>query len=568
MHTTTHKAKLDVKELLPASAVQKRSLLDRAATLPSINLTDYQVCDLEQILIGGFSPLSGFMTEEEYKSVVNAMRLPSGEIFPMPITLDIADAHFALGDEVMLADKYGLPLAILKVESIFRPDRAHEAQMVFGTLDEKHPGVYRLTREVEPVIIGGPVVGIQLPTRHDFAELRKTPRELRAHFSANGVEKVIGFQTRNPVHRAHFELMKRAAENVGGHILLHPTVGLTKEGDIDYITRVRAYKKLHEARMKEFATLSLLQLAMRMGGPREALWHAIIRRNYGCTHFIVGRDHAGPGNDSEGKPFYAPYAAQELVKKFEKDIGISIITSQEMVYAVAEKRYKPMNEVREGEEIGKISGTQFRGMLGGEGAVPEWFSFPEVIEELKRGHRQALKSRGIAIFFTGLSGAGKSTIATILYTKLLEVQDRKVTLLDGDVVRLHLSKGLGFSKEDRNTNIRRIGFVANEVVKHGGIAICSAVAPYRESRDENRELIRKNGTYIEVHVATPLAVCRERDVKGLYKKAEAGLLKGLTGVDDPYEAPEAAELTIDTSGLSPIEAADLILSYLSEHNLA
>ncbi|MDR3570891.1 MAG: bifunctional sulfate adenylyltransferase/adenylylsulfate kinase [Candidatus Pacebacteria bacterium] len=544
-------------------AEQKKELTE----LPRITLTERQRFDLEQILCGGFAPLTGFLNEKDYNAVVETMHLASGDIWPMPIVLDQPEDHGRkIGDRLILCDTYGNPIAFFTVESIYTPDKKKEARLVFGTEDLAHPGVKYLMQDTGAVYIGGPVELINYSPVHDFKELRRRPAELKEFFKQKGWSKIVAFQTRNPMHRAHYELVTRAAKEHGANILVHPTVGLTKEGDIDYVSRVRAYKRLVSGRMGDYAVLSLLPIAMRMGGPREALWHAIIRRNYGATHFIVGRDHAGPGNDSNGNPFYDPYAAQNLAKKHENEIGIVIVPMKEFAYVESENAYIAADQLQPGQTQKTISGTKFRQMLRNGEAIPEWFSFPEVVEELRIAIKKE-QQRGVVLFFTGLSGAGKSTIAHILYHKLLERQDRSVTLLDGDIVRLHLSKGLGFSREDREINIARIGFVAGEIAKSGGIAICAAIAPYRDSREQNRRSIEKKGTYVEIFVKASLETCEARDTKGLYKKARAGLLKHFTGIDDPYEEPENAELTIDTQQKTAEEAAEEIFSFLAAHGI-
>jgi len=540
---------------------------DEIASLPRLNLNDRQIYDLELIINGGFEPLEGFLNENDYLSVLEGMKLKNGKLWPIPINLDVsADSVYKAGDEVVLCDQYGEMLAVLSIESVYKPDKKKEAEKVFGTTDKKHPGVFYLFERTEDLYIGGNLKKVALPQRYDFSELRHTPEDLKKIFKENGWKNIVGFQTRNPIHRAHFELMKRAAEENNAQVLIHPVIGVTKEGDFDYITRVHAYKAVKKHYMNDFAELSLLPLAMRMAGPREALLHAIVRKNYGCTHFIVGRDHAGPGDDSNGEPFYGAYDAQELAKKYEEELGIKIISFNEMVYVEEEKRYIPSGEAKDGQTIKKISGTKLRKILRNNDAVPEWISFPEVIDELKRGVEKE-KRKGFTIFFTGLSGAGKSTVAHKLYTKLLEVQDRSVTLLDGDVVRQNLSKGLGFSKADREANVERIGFVANEITKHGGIAICSVIAPYEKSRRVNRELISSNGTYIEIYVSTPIGVCKNRDPKGLYKRVEAGKIKNFTGIDDPYEEPKSADMELDTEKDTSSECADMIIAYLKESSL-
>ncbi len=535
--------------------------------LQRITLSERQLYDLYQILIGGFAPLIGFLNKEDYISVVEHMRLADGKLWPIPIVLDQKRGHgHIVGEKVILCDIYGNPIALLTIESIFTPDKTHEARMVYGTTNFEHPGVAYLFNKVDDEYLGGKVTPIRQMPIFSFEDLRHTPAKLKERFQKGGYDKIIAFQTRNPIHRAHFEIMQRAAKKYEAHLLVHPVAGITKEGDIDYISRVRSYKQLYEKRMGNSATLSLLSIAMRMAGPREALWHTLIRKNYGATHFIIGRDHAGPGKDSNGRPFYGPYDAQKLVQLFVDEIGIVIEAVPEMVFVENKGGYFPTNEVQPNDIIRNISGTEFRKMLRDGEDIPEWFSFPEVVKELRSAVEKE-KRRGVTIFFTGLSGAGKSTVAHILKQLLLERQNRSITLLDGDVVRQNLSKGLGFSREDRNTNIERIGFVAGEIARHGGIAICAAIAPYQESRDRNRQLIEQFGTYLEIFIKTPLSVCEQRDTKGLYEKARAGLLKNFTGIDDPYEEPSSADLVIETTKMLPEEAAEKVYRILMDRGI-
>lgn len=544
------------------SAAQEKEL----TLLPRLTLSDRQLFDVEQILVGGFAPLIGFLNEADYHSVVEDMRLTDGSLWPIPIVLDVPRTHgYTIGDKIVLCDRFGNPIAFFTIESIYSPDKQYEAQKVYGTQNPEHVGVKYLFDKTYDVYLGGPVTLIARPPSHDFKELRFTPAELRARIKELGHERVVAFQTRNPIHRAHYELIRRNAEALDALALVHPVVGITKEGDIDYVSRVRAYKRLVEKRMKDFAILALLPIAMRMAGPREALWHALIRKNYGATHFIIGRDHAGV-KDAKGVSFYGPYDSQELVLKFKDELGIGIIPMKELAYVPSKETYIPTDELVPGEETQTISGTEFRRMLREGTDIPEWFSFPEVVEELRVAMKKE-EDKGAVVFFTGFSGAGKSTIAHILYQRLLETQNRTVTMLDGDVVRLNLSKGLGFSHDDRNLNIERIGYVASEIARHGGIAICAAIAPYRESRDANRHRIEKEGTYIEVYVKTPLDVCESRDTKGLYGKARAGLLSQFTGIDDPYEVPNNPEITIDTTSINAEDAAEVIYQYLEHKKL-
>ncbi len=535
--------------------------------LKRFNLKDRQLFDLELLMVGGFAPLEGFMNETEYQSVVSDMRLGDGSLFPIPIVLDIPDsADFAEGESILLCDPFGNPLATMEVNSRYQPNKLREAEAVYGTTDMLHPGVRYLLNQMHDTYIGGKITKLQLESRHDFKDLRYTPAELKAVFKEKGWDTVVAFQTRNPMHRVHFELVKRAHEKTGAPVLVHPVVGMTREGDIDYITRVHTYRVVCEKYGKDFTFLALLPLAMRMAGPREALWHMIVRKNYGATHFIVGRDHAGPGKDSNGKPFYEPYEARDIAEKYATEIGIEVVPSDELAYSAKREEYVSTDQLETDEEVLGISGTEFRQKLFAGEAIPEWFSFPESISELQVGVAKQ-KRRGVTIFFTGLSGAGKSTIANIVAGKLLEMQDREITLLDGDVIRNHLTSELGFSKEHRDLNVQRVGYVASEITKHGGIAVCSLIAPYQQARDKAREMVEERGTFVEVFVSTPLAVCEERDVKGLYKKARKGLIKQFTGIDDPYEEPIRAELVIDASLDDPGKNADKVIEYLVQKTI-
>jgi sulfate adenylyltransferase len=532
---------------------------------PSWDLTQRQICDLELLMSGGFSPLHGFMTRADYDGVCNNMRLKSGVLWPMPITLDVTE-EFAKkltpgSSKVALRDAEGVMLGVLNVEEVWQADKKAEAKAVFNSTSNAHPGVdYLLTRS-NPWYVGGKVEGVQMPSHYDFRSLRLTPAELRAEFARLGWRRVVAFQTRNPMHRAHQELTLRAAKQVEANLLLHPSVGMTKPGDVDYFTRVRCYQLLIAKYPQGTAKLSMLPLAMRMGGPREAIWHALIRKNHGCTHFIVGRDHAGPGNDTDGKPFYGPYEAQELFKKNENDIGVTMVPFNMMVYLEDEDRYVPDNEVKNGSRVLNISGTELRRRLNEGGEIPGWFTYPEVVHELRRSYPPR-HLQGLTVFFTGLSGSGKSTIANVLLNKFLEMGGRPVTLLDGDLVRKHLSSELGFSKEHRDINIKRIGYVASEITKNGGIAICAPIAPYDSVRRHVRQMVEPNGGFILVHIATPIETCEQRDRKGLYAKARAGILKEFTGISDPYEEPKDAEVVINTAELSPEEAAQEIILHL------
>jgi sulfate adenylyltransferase len=550
---------------LLVNSEQAAELKSHSRDWPSWDLTARQVCDLELLLNGGFSPLRSFMTRADYESVCHNMRLVDGTLWPMPITLDVTE-EFARSlkpgsSKVALRDPEGVMLAVLDVEDVWQPDRAAEARQVFGTQSRLHPGVDYLLHKANPWNVGGKVIGLQMPTHYDFRALRLTPAELRAEFARLGWRRIVAFQTRNPMHRAHQELTFRAATQVEANLLINPSVGMTKPGDVDYFTRVRCYELLLSKYPAGTVKLALLPLAMRMGGPREAIWHGIIRKNHGCTHFVVGRDHAGPGNDENNRPFYSPYEAQELFKKHEADLGVTMVPFNMMVYLEDEDKYVPDNEVRNGSRVLNISGTELRRRLNEGREIPGWFTYPEVVRELRRSfpprHRQ-----GLTIFFTGLSGSGKSTIANVLLTKFLETGGRPVTLLDGDIVRKNLSSELGFSKEHRDINIRRIGYVASEITKNGGIAICAPIAPYDAVRRQVRHMIEPVGGFVLVHISTPLEVCEQRDRKGLYAKARAGIVKEFTGISDAYEVPTDAEVVINTADLSPEEAAQEIFLHL------
>ncbi len=548
-----------LKELyLGESVAEEEKLI--AGNYPSWDLTPRQLCDIELLLNGSFSPLSGFLGSKDYQSVVEKMRLSSGMLWPMPINLDVT-SKFAdsleQGNMLALRDQEGVLVATMEIEEIWKPDKIAEAEQVYGTSMEAHPAVHYLLHQTGDVYISGELRGVEPPTHYDFKLLRDSPSELRGRFRKLGWRKVVAFQTRNPMHRAHQEITYRAATMHEANLLVHPVVGMTKPGDVDHYTRVRCYEKILERYPEQTTTLSLLNLAMRMGGPREAIWHAIIRKNYGCTHFIVGRDHAGPGNKPDGTPFYEPYEAQELYEKFHDEMDITMVPFQQMVYVEDRAQYIPVNETTNEMKVANISGTEFRRRLREGLDIPEWFSYGEIIQELRKIYPPK-HQQGFTVFFTGLSGSGKSTIANALLVKMLENGNRRVTILDGDVVRKNLSSELGFSKEHRDLNIKRIGYVAAEITKNGGVAICAPIAPYEKTRKEVRSMIEEGGGFVEIFVNTPLEECEKRDRKGLYAQARAGKIKGFTGIDDPYEVPKDPEMVIDTLHLSAELAAHRI----------
>jgi sulfate adenylyltransferase len=540
-----------------------------AAELTSWDLTPRQICDLELLMNGGFYPLKGFLTEGDYNSVVDYMRLENGKLWPMPITLDVSQEFsdsLKIGQNIALRDQEGVILATITVTDSWLPKKKREAEVVFGADDLAHPAVDYLYNKAGPVYLGGPITGIQEPVHYDFRNRRDTPNELRAYFHKMGWRRVVAFQTRNPLHRAHQELTFRAAKGAEANLLIHPVVGMTKPGDIDHFTRVRCYEAVLDQYPSSTTAMSLLNLAMRMAGPREAIWHGLIRANHGCTHFIVGRDHAGPGKNSAGEDFYGPYDAQELFRNFQDEIDVEMVDFKNMVYVQERAQYELADEVEEGSTVLNISGTELRRRLSEGLDIPEWFSFPQVVTELRKSRPPRAK-QGFTVFFTGFSGSGKSTIANALMVKLMEMGGRPVTILDGDIVRKNLSSELGFSKEHRDLNIRRIGYVASEITKNGGIAICAPIAPYATTRRAVREDVEAFGAFVEVHVATSIEACERRDRKGLYKLARAGKIKEFTGISDPYEVPKKPELKLETEGVAVDTCAHQILLKLESVGL-
>ncbi|WP_281983603.1 bifunctional sulfate adenylyltransferase/adenylylsulfate kinase [Thalassorhabdomicrobium marinisediminis] len=542
-----------------------------AGELVSHDLTPRQICDLELLMNGGFNPLKGFLSEEDYNGVLDNMRLADGTLWPMPINLDVSEdfaASLEIGQDIALRDQEGVILATMTVTDRWEPNKSREAEKVFGADDDAHPSVNYLHNQAGKIYLGGPVTGIQQPVHYDFRARRDTPNELRAYFRKMGWRKVVAFQTRNPLHRAHQELTFRAAREAQANLLIHPVVGLTKPGDVDHFTRVRCYEAVLDKYPQSTTSMSLLNLAMRMGGPREAVWHGLIRKNHGCTHFIVGRDHAGPGKNSKGEDFYGPYDAQDLFREHEAEMGIEMVDFKHMVWVDERAQYEAIDEIEDKDNVTilNISGTELRRRLQEGLEIPEWFSFPEVVKELRRT-RPPRSKQGFTVFFTGFSGSGKSTIANALMVKLMEMGGRPVTLLDGDIVRKNLSSELGFSKEHRDLNIRRIGYVASEITKNGGIAICAPIAPYATTRRAVREDVENFGAFVEVHVATSIEECERRDRKGLYKLAREGKIKEFTGISDPYDVPEDPELRVETENVAVDNCAHQVILKLESMGL-
>jgi sulfate adenylyltransferase len=541
-----------------------QELKQASLDLPSVTLSQRQLCDLELLICGAFTPLTGFMDQQTYEQVLEHARLPEGSVWPMPITLDVGEdlaERLSAGDRLALRDSEGFMLAVLTVSDIWTPDRDREAALVYTTGDRSHPGVAYLKEQVRPVYVGGTVEGTELPTHYDYEDLRHSPQDLRHLFHRLGWRRVVGFHTTRPMHRLAREITLAAAKRSQAHILLHPVVGIGSPRDLSRFARVKCYQALQKYYPHGLTTLSLLPLATRMAGPREAVWHAIIRRNYGCTHFIVGADHASPPDEGRGR-FYPPYDAQQQLGQVESEIGIDMVAFKRLAYSPGRARFVEVDESKDAEDTSESFTDSLLARRLSEGEdIPAWFTYPEVLSALRQVYPPRHRM-GITLFFTGLSGSGKSTLARILYGKFIEDGKRPTTLLDGDVVRRNLSSELGFSKEHRDLNVRRIGFVASEITKNGGVAICAPIAPYTSTRRAVRELIEEHGAMIEIHVATPLEVCEQRDRKGLYAKARKGLIPEFTGISDPYELPEHPELRIDTSDRSPMEAAQEIFLFL------
>lgn len=538
-----------LKDLLARDAPMHDELEAEAEKLPAVVLTERQLCDLELILNGGFSPLEGFMNQKDYNGVVDNLRLASGALFSMPICLDVDEKQIKLkkitpGARITLRDfRDDRNLAILTVDDVYKPDKNKEAKEVFGG-DEEHPAVEHLFEQMEDFYVGGQVQAVNRLNHYDYVALRYTPAELRAHFNKLGWTRVVAFQTRNPMHRAHRELTVRAARSRQANVLIHPVVGLTKPGDIDHFTRVRVYQALMPRYPNGMAVLGLLGLAMRMGGPREAIWHAIIRKNHGATHFIIGRDHAGPGKNSAGQEFYGPYDAQHAVEKYKSELGIEVVEFQMMTYLPDTDDYRPKDEVPPGVKTLDISGTELRRRLRTGGDIPEWFSYPEVVKVLRESNPPRAQ-QGFTIFLTGYQNSGKDAIARALQVTLNQQGGRSVSLLLGETVRHELSSELGFSREDRDKNIGRIAFVAGELTRAGAAVIAAPIAPFEAPRKAARELISQYGSFFLIYVATSLEYAEKTDRRGVYARARRGSVKGFTGVDDPYEAPLKPDLRVD-----------------------
>jgi sulfate adenylyltransferase len=561
--TTPHGGEL--KHLI-VSEERAAVLKEIASKLPDITLEDSHMCDLELMATGAFSPLEGFMVRADYEAVIDRMRLQDGTLWPIPVCLDISETRartLEAGQSVALRDPEGFLLAILHIEDIWSIDKSKEIERIYQNAEKSHPGVAHLTKQTKDYYVGGKVEVISLPLHYDFRQLRLSPREVRREFNKLGWRRVVGFQTSRVIHRPQFELTLQAMRKARANILLLPNVGVTRTEDFDYYTRVRCYREVMRQYPPETHLLSLLPHFMRYAGPREAILNAIVARNYGCTHFVVGPNHASHLEPGKAANVEQGRVIGDLMDAVGEDIGVSVLHFDEMVYLPFEDEYRLSNTIEKGTKTISLNGNDIRNRIRSGRNVPGWASFPEVLDELRKAYPPPSR-QGFTLFFTGLSGAGKSTIAKVVFSKMLEMGQRPVTLLDGDIVRQNLSSELNFSKEHRDINVRRIGFVATEITKNRGIAICAPIAPYAHTRSEIRRAIEAHGGFVEIHVATPLQECEKRDRKGMYAKARAGLIKGYTGIDDPYEVPQTPELSIDTSGITPDEAAQEILLFLGQ----
>ncbi len=556
---------------------QAEELKRASVEFPSIDLDHRQTCDLELLLNGGYSPLRGFMGRADYDSVLKDMRLANGAFWPMPIMLDI-DAKTAAslnpGMRVALRDLEGFMLAVLTVSDTWEADRSAE-------ISAKVTG---LTQSARTHYLGGGLQGLAQPVRHDYASLWLTPQALRDFFIRHGWQRVAAFKTQRALHRAEHDFTQQAAAEHQASLLISPIMSTIRSDTLDYHNQMRCYQAVMPHYPASTTTLALLPLTLRgavssgirppwmaevskmqehffdlplvtlalpcAAGVRELLWHAMVYRNHGCTHLIIDQRDLPDGTDLDG--LRSGFAA------FQKEIGVELIMMPPLVYVEDRAQHMPKDKVPEGARVIDFSGVELRRRLTEGLEIPPWFSYAGVLQALRQA-QPARSQRGFTIFFTGLSGAGKSTIAKALMIKLLEMGGRNVTLLDGDVVRKHLSSELGFSKEHRDINVRRIGYVASEITKHGGIAICAPIAPYTAMRRAVREMIEPLGGFFETYICTSIEVCEGRDRKGLYAKARAGLVKEFTGISDPYEVPEHPEVMLDTSVLSVDEAVQQIL---------
>jgi sulfate adenylyltransferase len=518
-----------------------------------ITLDERNLNDLEMFFLGAFDPLQGYNTFENFNSIVTHGCLEDGTIWPIPFVLPVPECLLTKNNNSVsthsnvflnVRDVLGTIVARVSVVDCYKVNIDVYGQLLLETSDTNHPFMdYLHNNHRDSVYVGGNITPI-CPIKHfDFIQYRQNTKQVKDMIRHDHWDAVIGFQTRNPMHKSHFELTRQAVSEVQKELetsntssarvllLITPSCGVTQPGDIDSATRIRCYQKIlpyYKDLYNIDVKLVVLPLTMRMAGPKEALWHALIRQNFGCTHFIIGRDHAGPSClQKNGKSFYEPYAAHALLKSFATKLKIIPILSMNMVYVPDKKQYVQENLLPPNASYEQLSGTKFRTALQNREPIPEWFSFPTVLEELKKVYHPRYQ-QGFCIYFTGLPCSGKSTLAKAVSARLeeRESENRHVSILDADIVRLHLSRGLGYSKQDRSVNVQRIGYVASLITYHYGIVLVANIAPYAADRLSNRRLITNaGGGYIEVYVSTPLSICQTRDVKQHYKNARLGVLK-------------------------------------------
>lgn len=517
-----------------------------AASLDSVALSPIQLAELALILNGAFQPLQGYMAEADYDSVLRALRLANGRCFPLPVALDLdmtTARTMETGKRIALRDGEGVAFAVLTVENVWRKDTARESQILGVDDDTDRRGSY---------YVGGKVEGIRLPAHPFFAQLRPTPAALQQRIQERGFNRVLGVESAGAIHRHEHEIVTAAAAELDAAILLNPAIGTPDPDNQAQVVMIKCLLAVLPYFPPRTTLLALLDYPARKAGLREFLMQAILRKRCGATHFIM-RDITQRMIDSDARlQSCLGEIEMEAVAWPERSLsstgrGIAGAPRAERT----DKQFDPVQLVenlRRGEDL------------------PEGYTFPQVATVLE-AHYRPLKRSGFTLFFTGLSGSGKSTIAKIVQARVAERDPRPVTLLDGDIVRRKFSKGLGFSKQDRDTNVRRIGAAAADITKGGGIAICCPIAPYAETRKAVRGMIEPHGAMIEIHVATPIDVCERRDPKGLYKKAREGRIQNFTGVDDPYEQPVSPDVRIDASEGSPDCAANLVIAYMEENNL-
>jgi len=548
-----------IYEIIPFKSVENYQTM--AHELATVTLSHRNLCDLELILNGGFAPLDTFLNKTEYENVLENMHLGDGSIWPMPVTLDV-DRRFAdslkSGQEIALRDVQGLLIAIMLVNDVWKPNKKHEALAVYNTLDENHPGVATLLNQVKDYYISGELIPMSSPVHYDYDHLRFTPAQLQETFEQRRWKKIVAFHTHNPMHKVHRELTLQAVKLTGAKLLLHPVSEFSQANDHNHYLRIRCYEHILKTYPKKSTLLGLLPLATRMAGPREALWHAIIRKNYGCTHFIVGRDHASPIQGRSEQKYYRAYDAQTLALTYQNEVGIEIVPMQELIFSHRKMRYYPANKFPKNGKPTSISGTELRNRIINKKAIPEWFTYPDIISELRKTIPHKLQ-QGFTVLLTGLPNSGKSTIANGLMLKLIEQTGRQVTLLDDNEIRARLSRGLSSSERDKEVCANRVAYVAKEVTRHGGIVVCETPATTLKTRNDMRDMISQSGGFIEVYVSTPMSTCENRNPSGLIGDARATQIKDLVLISNYYEAPEMPEIEIDTSSLEPKEVIENIM---------